>query len=271
MTVNAPAAPRLDEIPPEFPHLRAALERYYAEHPEEALCADGATRALEAVLRAAAGAVHSQPVARCPHYYGAFDRPGFRLFCARPEGHDGEHMYSTHDLYDALNPDAAAVAAPAQQCEPNDIVQRLRNASNWLRQGYGSWKTVTNEYDRAPFDAADEIERLRAQLAALHSDDAAAHESESCAPAVNLTAECPTCHAPDNGTCAYPGEAKLGCFQPSALPAGHAEPGAVPNARDKYFAAVAKGDKTGIEAFWAEMQAMYDASLRERQAGAQRG
>lgn len=46
--------PRLEDIPAEFPYLRRFLSDFYAAHPDEALTADGATRALEAVLRRAA-------------------------------------------------------------------------------------------------------------------------------------------------------------------------------------------------------------------------
>lgn len=42
-----------------------------------------------------------------------------------------------------------------------DILERLRNTPNWLRESYGHWKDCTREYDRAPFEAAEEIERLR--------------------------------------------------------------------------------------------------------------
>lgn len=47
----------------------------------------------------------------------------------------------------------------------SDIVARLRAPANWLRQDKGSdWKNVINHYDRTPFEAADEIERLKAEL-----------------------------------------------------------------------------------------------------------
>ncbi len=46
----------------------------------------------------------------------------------------------------------------------NDLVQRLRNTPNWLRESYGHWKDCVSSYDRAPFEAADEIERLRASV-----------------------------------------------------------------------------------------------------------
>jgi regulator of replication initiation timing len=43
----------------------------------------------------------------------------------------------------------------------DDLVTRLRNTPNWKREEYGNWKDATSVYDRAPFEAADEIERLR--------------------------------------------------------------------------------------------------------------
>lgn len=47
-----------------------------------------------------------------------------------------------------------------------DIVERLQAPANWLRQDRGvTWKEATNKYDRAPFDAAAEILRLRSELA----------------------------------------------------------------------------------------------------------
>jgi hypothetical protein len=45
-----------------------------------------------------------------------------------------------------------------------DIVERLRNTPNWMREEFGSWKSAMRSYDRAPFEAADEIEKLRAAL-----------------------------------------------------------------------------------------------------------
>lgn len=46
----------------------------------------------------------------------------------------------------------------------SDIVERLRNTPNWMREAFGSWKSAMLSYDRAPFAAADEIEKLRAAL-----------------------------------------------------------------------------------------------------------
>lgn len=45
--------------------------------------------------------------------------------------------------------------------ERRDIVERLRDTPNWMRESWGGWKDCTMQYDRAPFEAADEIERLR--------------------------------------------------------------------------------------------------------------
>jgi len=49
----------------------------------------------------------------------------------------------------------------------SDILERLRNTPNWQRESFEHWKTATLMYDRAPFEAADEIERLRAENAEL--------------------------------------------------------------------------------------------------------
>jgi hypothetical protein len=45
----------------------------------------------------------------------------------------------------------------------SDIVERLRATPNWQRQDFAKWKDAVSVYDRAPFEAADEIERLRAE------------------------------------------------------------------------------------------------------------
>jgi hypothetical protein len=49
----------------------------------------------------------------------------------------------------------------------SDIVERLRNAPNWMREESGSWGFTTHVCDHAPFEAADEIEKLRAALRGL--------------------------------------------------------------------------------------------------------
>jgi hypothetical protein len=57
---------------------------------------------------------------------------------------------------------------PAQPA--TDLVQRLRNTPNWQRQSFAHWKSATLTYDRAPFEAADEIERQATELAALRAE-----------------------------------------------------------------------------------------------------
>lgn len=57
-----------------------------------------------------------------------------------------------------------------------DIVERLNNTPNWMRESYGSWKDCVLTYDRAPFEAAAEITRLRAEAAELRSVMIAAAE-----------------------------------------------------------------------------------------------
>jgi hypothetical protein len=51
-----------------------------------------------------------------------------------------------------------------------DIVERLRNTPNWMREECGSWKSVMRSYDCAPFEAAVEIEKLRAALQTARRD-----------------------------------------------------------------------------------------------------
>ena len=43
-----------------------------------------------------------------------------------------------------------------------ELIERLRNTPNWQRETFGAWKTATAIYDRAPFEAADALERLTA-------------------------------------------------------------------------------------------------------------
>lgn len=49
------------------------------------------------------------------------------------------------------------------------LVDRLRNTPNWMRESFGSWKDCVLKYDRAPFEAADELEVLRLQRDALRA------------------------------------------------------------------------------------------------------
>lgn len=87
-----------------------------------------------------------------------------------------------------------------------DIVERLQAPANWLRQDRGvTWKEATNQYDRAPFDAADAILYLRSKLADarragwIAGRDAAAktclhlaneHHNMLSASALNYAADC---------------------------------------------------------------------------------
>ena len=47
----------------------------------------------------------------------------------------------------------------------DDLVKRLRYPSHWLREGFRHWKDAVRAYDPTPFEAADRIEELEAQLA----------------------------------------------------------------------------------------------------------
>lgn len=88
------------------------------------------------------------------------------------------------------HPDAASLAALSAWCglnpaefmlkesspEPSMTLQeRLRSTPNWMRESFEHWKDATLTYDRAPFDAADRIDALERENAALReaADDAA--------------------------------------------------------------------------------------------------
>ena len=47
----------------------------------------------------------------------------------------------------------------------DDLVRRLRDTPNWMREGFQDWKDNMRTYDRAPFEAADRIKELEAKLA----------------------------------------------------------------------------------------------------------
>ncbi len=42
----------------------------------------------------------------------------------------------------------------------SQIVKRLRDTPNWLRESFADWKSCVTKYDRTPFDAADLLEKL---------------------------------------------------------------------------------------------------------------
>ena len=61
---------------------------------------------------------------------------------------------------------------PPAKVASNDqlgLVERLRHTPNWMRESYGSWKDCVLTYDRAPFEAADELVVLVAQRDALRA------------------------------------------------------------------------------------------------------
>lgn len=46
-----------------------------------------------------------------------------------------------------------------------NLIERLRDTPNWLRDPWDlSWQNTTRKYDRAPFEAADELERQAAKI-----------------------------------------------------------------------------------------------------------
>jgi hypothetical protein len=51
----------------------------------------------------------------------------------------------------------------------DDLVKRLRNTPNWMREEYGHYKDGLKVYDRAPFEAADAIEAQAARIAELEA------------------------------------------------------------------------------------------------------
>ena len=58
----------------------------------------------------------------------------------------------------------------------DDLVKRLRNTPNWMREGFQEWKDNVRTYDRAPFEAADRIEELEAENKLLNEQMAAIEE-----------------------------------------------------------------------------------------------
>lgn len=69
-----------------------------------------------------------------------------------------------HEEGTAKPADAGSVERPVRP-----LVERLRDTPNWMRESYGSWKDCVLKYDRAPFEAADELEVLRLQRDAIRA------------------------------------------------------------------------------------------------------
>jgi hypothetical protein len=90
------------------------------------------------------------------------------------------------------------------------LVERLRHTPNWMRESYGSWKDCVLTYDRSPFEAADEIDRLRVEIADRQARALKAHEpaqpAEAAQPNTTRCAACdkPAVRAMVNGVWSFP-------------------------------------------------------------------
>ena len=51
----------------------------------------------------------------------------------------------------------------------DDLVKRLRNTPNWMREEYAHYKDGLRVFDRAPFEAADAIEAQAAEITLLRA------------------------------------------------------------------------------------------------------
>lgn len=51
----------------------------------------------------------------------------------------------------------------------DDLVKRLRNTPNWMREEYAHYKDGLKVFDRAPFEAAYALEAQAARIAALEA------------------------------------------------------------------------------------------------------
>lgn len=58
---------------------------------------------------------------------------------------------------------------PEQALQKGDIVDRLRDTPNRSKESWGDWKAKMSSYDRAPFEAANEIEGLRKLLCEIQA------------------------------------------------------------------------------------------------------
>ena len=57
----------------------------------------------------------------------------------------------------------------------DDIVKRLQNASSWMRVGFQTLEDSVRTYDIAPFEAADTITALRAEVERLTAERDESH------------------------------------------------------------------------------------------------
>jgi transglutaminase-like putative cysteine protease len=51
----------------------------------------------------------------------------------------------------------------------DELVKRLRNTPNWMREEYGHYKDGLKVYDRAPFEAADALDAQTAEITRLRA------------------------------------------------------------------------------------------------------
>ena len=71
---------------------------------------------------------------------------------------------------------------PGEHGEPKDaeqinLVARLRNTPNWLREEYGHYKDGLKVFDRAPFEAAEALEFQSANIVSLRAESARLREA----------------------------------------------------------------------------------------------
>lgn len=59
-----------------------------------------------------------------------------------------------------LNAPTHDVVGGDVEAKARDLIKRLRDTPNWLKESWGDWKACTTSYDTAPKDAADLIETL---------------------------------------------------------------------------------------------------------------
>jgi hypothetical protein len=88
------------------------------------------------------------------------------------DGYSEEYnIYDEPPLFVQIAQGMAESWTPAQPVEAvdrdagRDLVKRLRDTPNWMKESFGDWKSATTKYDRAPKEAADYIETLLAALA----------------------------------------------------------------------------------------------------------
>jgi hypothetical protein len=61
--------------------------------------------------------------------------------------------------------------------EQVNLITRLRNTPNWLREEYGHYKDGLKVFDRAPFEAADALEFQSANIVSLRAENARLREA----------------------------------------------------------------------------------------------